>query len=48
MGNDLGRREFLRCGSAAVFGLAAGSLLSEKAGAIDYAQPVPEAEGLAA
>lgn len=48
MGNDLGRREFLRCGSAAVFGLAAGSLLSEKAGAIDYAQPVPEAEGLTA
>ena len=31
---DIGRRDFLRHGSAAVFGLAAGLLPCERAGAI--------------
>lgn len=45
---DIGRRNFLRRGSAAVFGLAAGLLPCERAGAIDYTKPVPEAKGLTA
>ncbi len=45
---DIGRRDFLRHGSAAVFGLAAGLLPCERAGAIDYTKPVPEAKGLTA
>jgi len=45
---DINRRDFLRRGSAAVFGLVAGLLKCERAGAIDYTKPVPEAKGLTA
>ena len=45
---DIGRRDFLRGGSAALFGLAAGLLPYERALAVDYTEPVPEAKGLTA
>ncbi len=45
---DIGRRDFLRGGSAAVFGLGAGLLPCGRAGAIDYTKPAPEAKGLTA
>ncbi|MHC4704134.1 MAG: DUF6807 family protein [Planctomycetota bacterium] len=45
---DIGRRDFVRYGSAAALGLAVGLLPCERAGAIDYTKPVPEAKGLTA
>jgi len=44
----IGRRDFLRRGSAAVFGLAAGLLRCQRAEALDYIKPVPEAKGVTA
>ncbi|MHC4682119.1 MAG: DUF6807 family protein [Planctomycetota bacterium] len=45
---DIGRRDFLRRGSVAVFGLATGLLPCERARAIEYTKPVPEAKGMTA